>query len=289
VRLPEVPGVEHRFVQAGGLRVHVAEAGSGPPVVLLHGWPQHWWMWRALIPRLAEGHRVLAPDLRGHGWSDVPPGGYDKEQFATDLLATLDALGLDEPVVLVGHDWGAWSGFLACVRAPERFRGFVACSVPHLWLSPRDALDPRRVALQVTYQSLLGAPFLGERLIRGGVVRLMLRSGRRHGSFSPQEIEAYQEVLRDPARAHASATLYRTFLFRETPAIARGRYAKARLEVPTRLVVGQYDPIVRRSRLDGYERNAPDLTIERVPDTGHFLPEERPEVVIRHTLALSSR
>ena len=85
--LPELPGVEHRFVDAGGLRVHVAEAGSGDPLVLQHGWPQHWLAWSKLIPALAEDYRVICPDLRGLGWSDAPPEGYEKEQLASDLLA----------------------------------------------------------------------------------------------------------------------------------------------------------------------------------------------------------
>src|SRR4051794_33022829 len=77
---PEVEGVEHRYVDAGGLRMHVAEAGpQGEPIMLLHGWPQHWYLWRDVIPPLAEEYRVIAPDLRGFGWSDAPPDGYDKE------------------------------------------------------------------------------------------------------------------------------------------------------------------------------------------------------------------
>ena len=91
--IPELPGVEHRFVDAGGLRTHVAEAGEGEPLLLLHGWPQHWWCWRDLIPALAPHYRVIAPDLRGHGWTDAPPGGYEKEQLASDVLALVDALG----------------------------------------------------------------------------------------------------------------------------------------------------------------------------------------------------
>ena len=86
---PQVPGVEHRYVDAGGLRMHVAEAGEGEPVLALHGWPQHWYLWREVIPRLAPHARVIAPDLRGFGWSGVPAGGYDKETMARDVL-TLD-------------------------------------------------------------------------------------------------------------------------------------------------------------------------------------------------------
>ena len=113
--LPELPGVEHRFVDAGGVRLHVAEAGDGEPVVLLHGWPEHWWTWRHLIPGLAERYRVICPDLRGFGWSDAPRRGYEKEQFAADVAELLDSLDLHD-VRLVGHDWGGVAGFILCVR-----------------------------------------------------------------------------------------------------------------------------------------------------------------------------
>lgn len=105
--LPHVDGVSHRWVEARGLKFHVAEAGSGDDVVLcLHGWPQHWYEWRHLLPALSDRRRVLALDLRGFGWSDAPRGGYEKENLADDVLAVLDALGIQR-VKLVGHDWGA--------------------------------------------------------------------------------------------------------------------------------------------------------------------------------------
>ncbi|MDP9498222.1 MAG: alpha/beta fold hydrolase, partial [Actinomycetota bacterium] len=94
--LPSVAGVTHRTVRVGDLDVHVAEAGDGPPLVLLHGWPQHWYAWRALVPLLTDSYRVVMPDLRGQGWTSVPRGGYDKEQLAGDLLGLLDALDLPE-------------------------------------------------------------------------------------------------------------------------------------------------------------------------------------------------
>ena len=97
--------------------------------MLVHGWPQHWWMWRHVVPLLAPHARLVMIDLRGFGWSDAPPGAYDKQTLADDLLAVLDALGLDR-VRLMAHDWGAWSGFLACLAAPERFAAFLALGAP---------------------------------------------------------------------------------------------------------------------------------------------------------------
>jgi hypothetical protein len=94
--MPEVADVSHRFVQAGRLRTHVAEAGAGRPVLLLHGQFQHWYAWREVIPALAARYRVICPDLRGHGWTETPRSGYRTAELAADVLALLDALGPGE-------------------------------------------------------------------------------------------------------------------------------------------------------------------------------------------------
>src|SRR5947209_2285710 len=104
VQLPSIEGVEHRRVSVNDAELHLACAGDGPPLLLLHGWPQHWWCWRHVIPTLAHSRRVIAPDLRGWGWSQAPPGDYAKSTFAADVLALLDAEGLDR-VSVIGHDW----------------------------------------------------------------------------------------------------------------------------------------------------------------------------------------
>src|SRR3954451_21956114 len=127
--LPPVRGVAHRFVEANGVRLHVAEAGSGPPVLLVPGWPQHWWAWRKVIPTLAERYRVLAIDLRGWGWSDAPPGRYEKQTFADDLLALLDAEEI-EKVSIIGHDWGGYASFLLAMDHPDRVAGLTVLDVP---------------------------------------------------------------------------------------------------------------------------------------------------------------
>jgi len=114
VRLPadvDVAGVSHHAVFLKGFTAHVAHAGKGEPVILLHGWPQHWWAWRHLIgPLAADGRSLICPDLRGFGWSSTPAAGYSADQFAADLLKLLDVLEL-ERVDLVAHDWGAVTGF----------------------------------------------------------------------------------------------------------------------------------------------------------------------------------
>ena len=102
--LPRLEGVEHRFVELPGLRMHVAEAGSGQPLVLLHEVTQHWWEWRKIIPELAQHYRVIAADLRGAGWTDAPAEGYTRNRQLADVVALLDKLQL-ESVGLLTHGW----------------------------------------------------------------------------------------------------------------------------------------------------------------------------------------
>ncbi|MEU8305664.1 alpha/beta fold hydrolase [Actinomadura sp. NPDC048955] len=130
--MPWVDGVEHRFVEARGIRFHVAGAGEGPPLMFVHGFPQHWYAWRHLVPLLADRYRLVMPDLRGAGWSDAPYRGYGTRDRAADVLALMDALGLDR-VGLIGHEWGAWAGFRACLDAPDRFTRFLALNIVHPW------------------------------------------------------------------------------------------------------------------------------------------------------------
>lgn len=107
-------------------------------MLLLHGWPQHWWEWRAVIPELARDHRVLAPDLRGFGWTDAPATGYDREHLVSDLVGLLDALGVHR-VRVVAHDMGAVAGFHLCLDRPERVLDYVSISIPHLVYRPTPA------------------------------------------------------------------------------------------------------------------------------------------------------
>lgn len=277
--LPELPGARHRDVDAGGVRLHVAELGpeSGDPVLLVHGWPQHWWCWRAVAPLLADRFRCLMPDLRGFGWSEAPRAGYEKEQLASDLLALLDALELAH-VRYVGHDWGAFVGFLLALREPSRISHMLSLSIPHLWPSRHDRLNPWRLGA-FAYQAPLSTPLVGQALMHAGGARRLLRATTPKGTLTDDDLELYDAAMRSPQGARVTVAMYRTFLLHELVPIATGRYDDTHLTVPTRLLVGERDPIVRGADLEGHEGHTTDMTVERVPGAGHFLPEERPEVV----------
>jgi len=276
---PHVDGVSHRTVRARGLDFHVAEAGSGNDVVLcLHGWPQHWYLWRSLMPALAAaGHRVLALDLRGFGWSDAPRDGYEKENLATDVLAVLDELGL-ERVKLVGHDWGGWIGFLLCLRAPQRFERFFVLNVLPPWTSGR-AMAPH--LWRLWYQLAVLSPGFGYRLHHSGkfVPKVLVGGSTVREAWDRQTLAAFTDKFTEPARARAAVQMYRVFNLREAPAILRGRYAHQRLTVPTRMLFGKDDRALSYEILAGYERHAEDMRLELVPGCGHFIVDERPHLV----------
>lgn len=272
---PSLPGVTHDWIDAGGLRTHVALAGDpgAPPLLLVHGWPQHWWSWRFVIGELARTHRVIAPDLRGHGWTDAPKTGYEKDQLATDLLALLDAMGIDR-VTWVGHDWGAFAGWLAAYRAPERLERLVALCVPPPFSRDR---SPKALMTLLSYQVPISTPFLGRMLVRRGLVAKILGIARVKGDWTPEEIETYDAIFRE--RPHVTVAMYRTFLTRELLPLARGRFADRVVEVPTTIVVGDRDAITKSVPAAGYP-GQPNVTVRRIDGVGHFLPEEEPGAVL---------
>jgi pimeloyl-ACP methyl ester carboxylesterase len=286
--LPALDGVEHRFVDLPGLRMHVAEAGRGEPVVLLHGFPQHWWEWRQVVPRLTEHHRVICPDLRGFGWTDAPPTGYTRDQLLADLVALLDSLKIDR-VRLIGHDWGALLAFRLCLTQPDRVRAHLCLSIPPPFISFDPAIA--KAMWRMWFDAVLPVPMLGPwSLQTGGLARYLLTSptcgGRR--AWAAGEAESFAGQFRDPARARAGSALYRSFILPEAVRMMRGS-ADVRLTTPTRVLIGADDPIVRAEFIHGYEAHVDDLTVDYVPDAGHFLVDDRPDAVVTHALDLFGR
>jgi pimeloyl-ACP methyl ester carboxylesterase len=288
--MPELPGVRHRHIGLPTrVRVHVAEAGpeDAPPVLCLHGWPQHWWIWRRVIPLLADEHRLLCPDLRGFGWSGRPADGdFRKQRLADDAIALLDRLGLERAHV-IGHDWGAWTGLLLAVNSPERLRSLLALSIVHPW-QPRVTLA--RNAWRFGYQLPIASPIAGRRIVaREGFTRRVLRSGwGERDTWDEEAAAVFAADQARPDRARASVQLYRTFLTREMGPAAAGAFAGRRLGVPARLVIGRRDPLGAHLA-EGFERHGDDARAEIVEGAGHFLPEERPEIVAERARTLFAR
>ena len=138
--------VNHRFIQTNGIQMHLAEQGSGPLVVLLHGFPESWYSWRHQLQALAEaGFHAVAPDQRGYGQTDKPADAskYTQLHLIGDVIGLLDALGESQAVVM-GHDWGAPVAWNTALLRPDRVRGVVGMSVPHAPRGPVSMLTALR-------------------------------------------------------------------------------------------------------------------------------------------------
>lgn len=276
--LPQVEGVRHRVVQTSRLRVHLAEAGEGEPVLLLHGWPQHWYAWRNVIPLLAESHHVISPDLRGFGWTDAPQHGYGTAELVEDLLALLDTLAL-ERVYVVGHELGGRLGFHLSLRAPACVRAHLALNALHPYWSAR-RLAPH--AWRQWWTVFVETPVLGRTVLRRvpAFTRMLFRLGSpTPGIQSASAVEEFLAALREPARARAAERVQGEFAYRELIPTLLGKHRSTRLEVPTLMLNGTNDFALAPSELGGYEPYADNLRIELATDAGHFLPEERPQLV----------
>jgi pimeloyl-ACP methyl ester carboxylesterase len=280
---PQVPGVRHHYATVNGVRLHYAEAGSGEPVVLLHGWPQHWWMWRDLVGPLARDYRVICPDFRGFGWSDVPADGYGVARLTDDVLGLLDQLGIQRTCV-VGHDVGLGVGYWMCLFHPARVERYVAMSAWHLWAA--SGLHIRAV-LRPWHMVLLSSP-LGALAVRKlGMPERALRTWRWSGSFTPEEVDTYVLRVNRPKSAKATMKRYRRQLA-ELIWFTR-RYKRLHITVPTLHLVGAKDPIIEAHENEYLRTNTDDFTFELVPDVGHFLVEERPDWIRERVLGFLAR
>jgi pimeloyl-ACP methyl ester carboxylesterase len=285
--MPELDGVEHHYLDVRDARLHVAALGdpSAPPVLLLHGWPQHWYSWRLLMPLLAGRHRVLAMDLRGFGWSEATPRGYRKEELADDVAGVLDALQIDR-VDLVGHDWGGVIGFLVCLNHTSRVDRYVPMNTGHVWPTLGLKGVPKQLGA-TAYQGLLASPVLGRRVnaspkLVGKVVGAI---SAQTDSVLPQYQESFAPRFADKARAKAASQVYRTFVLYEYPRWVRGLYRDRRLTTPTLWLHGLSDPFFKPGMFKDIVDHADDVRIEYLEGCGHFPAEECPQAVADHLRA----
>ena len=281
---PAIAGVRRTRVQARGVDFHVTEAGppDGVPVLVLHGWPQHHYEFRDLLSAPPEGLRIIAPDLPGYGWSGPAPHDWHKQQVASDVLALLDQLGVGR-VLLAGHDWGGYIGYILALREPRRFSAYLALNIIHPWQTLA-TMAPH--LWRFYYQPLVA--FFGERLQRDTefVYRAIRGSLFDPARVAREDVRWFSERFRDPVCARAGRDTYRTFLLREFPAQASHPQTQ-RLTVPTRAVFGVGDTALHWSLASARTAIADDYSLELVADCGHFIVDELPQIVRERLVVLA--
>ncbi|MGY1664692.1 alpha/beta fold hydrolase [Geodermatophilus sp. SYSU D00696] len=273
----------HRDASANGVRLHLAEAGEGPLVLLLHGFPQYWWTWRAQLPVLAEaGFRAVAPDLRGYGASDKPPRGYDLPTAASDVAALVRALG-EQDAVVVGHDWGGLVAWTMAALHPRSVRRLVVVSMAHprlLRAGLRDRAQRRALRHVLGFQ----VPRLPERRLTradddpvADFLRRWAGPDWTHTADFAEAVERYRSAARIPQAAYGSMEYFR-WAGRSQVRPDGLRFARrmaAPVTAPTLQLHGALDPLVlpRTARGSGrYVAGAYEW--RELPGVGHFPPEE---------------
>ena len=213
----------------------------------------------------------------------MPRGGYDKETMANDVLAVMDELGL-ERVALAGHDWGGWISFILALRHPGRIERLLACSIPPPWPVP-DASGLLGI-WRLAYQIPLATPGLG-----GGAIGQRIARFAMDGADPPMDPEVKTAFLDRLAgdRGRTTELLYRTFVLRELLSVAAGRYAAADLRVPTLLLAGDRDPAIPASQVEKAAAESDAVELEVVEGAGHFLVDERPQLVAERALSFLLR
>ena len=307
-----VSEVTHRTVAANGIHIHIAEQGSGPLVLLLHGFPELWYSWRHQLPVLAAaGFHAVAPDLRGYGRSDAPQPieSYSMRQMTADAAGILDALGV-ETAAVAGHDWGAPIAWHCALMYPERFSAVVGLSVPY---TPRASSPPlqalkRIFAERFFYILYFQEPGRAELELEADVRRSMRTilygwSGDAPGGTAvapkPKDAKLFDDApeLQDlpPWLSEADLRYYVSEFERTGFRGALNRYrnmdrdwedlaqlAGAIVQQPALFVVGERDPVLSFMRTDAMKTHVPNLRkTVLLPGCGHWTQQECPAEVNR--------
>jgi pimeloyl-ACP methyl ester carboxylesterase len=278
-------GLEHRFVEANGVRFHVVEAGTGPLVLLLHGFPEFWYGWRDQIPALASQFRVVAPDLRGYNLSEKPDSGYDFDALINDGPALIRALGADRAHV-VGHDWGGVLAWGAAMHHPDRVDRLAILNAPHPAAYFRELERNLTQRLKAWYIVLFQVPRLAEWLLTQGhgrgVTEILRTSTVDPRAFTATDLAAYRRAISRPGAASATLAYYRALWSTRPERLS----ALVRVvQAPTLLIWGMQDRALVPELTSELEGWVPNLRVERLPDAGHWVQHERPEQVNRLLLS----
>jgi pimeloyl-ACP methyl ester carboxylesterase len=287
VKQPLIPGLGEGWVRVDGVRLHYVEAGAGPAVLLLHGFPEFWYSWRHQLPALAAaGFRAIALDLRGYNLSDSPCGvwHYRLGCLMSDLAGVVRQVAAG-PAFVVGHDWGGGLAWMFAARRPELVRRLVILNAPHP-ARFRAELENWRQRLRSLYMRLFQFGGLPEMLLRAGNFALTERTWRTEpvnpSAFTADDIVAYKRVFMRPGALTGPLNYYRA-LFR----YPREMHGPDMVRVPTLVLWGERDRYLGVNLTKDLERWAPDVRVELI-NASHWLQNDAPERVNRELVGFFS-
>ena len=272
------------------LAVQLGGARGGDSVVLLHGFPESHRTWRAIAPKLAEDHFVVAPDQRGFGGSDKPGmvEAYKTDRIVEDLIALADSLELGR-FTLVGHDWGGAVAWLAALRHPDRIVRLVIVNAPHPLVFQKTVVEDAAQRAASQYIRAFRTPLMEKGIEAMGFDTFFDKTFASHlnpAIISAEERQAYLDDWRKPGALTAMLNWYRASDIvvpepdedASTPMWTRLPFPH--LKMPTLVIWGMKDKALLPVQLDGLDDLVDDLRIVRIEEAGHFVPWEKPEPVV---------
>ncbi|MEU7811956.1 alpha/beta hydrolase [Pseudonocardia sp. NPDC049154] len=264
--------IVHGKADVNGTRLHYVTAGTGEPLLLLHGFPQTWYEWREVIPRLAEHYRVIAPDYRGAGDSARPVDGYDKATMAADVVALADVLAPGERLRVVGHDMGAFVAYSVAAHHRDRVRalGLVDAPVPGTAAWEELRSNPR-----VWHVAFHGARDVAEMLVAGrerAYLTQFYELRAHHPHLVMPALDVYLRTYAAPGGMRAAFEAYRALP--QDAEVNKG-LLRTPLAIPVLLVAGASSNSAPLLEAMGPDLG-PDVSFALVEEAGHWIPEEQP-------------
>ena len=264
-----------RYVDAGGLRQHVVVGGDGPPLLLVHGWPQNWYAWRMVMPALAQDFQVIAPDQRGIGLTDKPEDGYDAGTLASDLVALMDALG-HQRFAVVGTDTGLPIGYALAADHPDRVARVVLAEVP----GPPGAVPsppffaPEPLNNRLWHIAVNRLDKVNEQLAAGREdiyfgYEFAIQAGKK---LPDDAINYYVGLLSNPESLHGTFAFYRQW---DTMMAQNQQRKNQPLTMPVLAIGGEAGAGEQVG--DAMKLLATDVQSAVIPGAGHWFAEEAPE------------
>ena len=285
-------GFADGWAEVGDVRLHYVENGEGPLILMLHGFPQFWWLWREQLADLGRDHHAVAVDMRGYNLSSAPQEveAYRMRNLLADIRGLVEHLGA-ERFVLVGHDWGGIVSWAFAIKYPELLERLVICDGPPPFTWGRELERTPRQREAVRYMEDFSKPApLGEELLRANdfaaMETLSIGRGIERGYLSEADRALYREAWSKPGALTGGLNYYRAARMGEQvqsgqPAEAQAAMRAMRVEVPTLVIWGAEDRFLLPGLTDGIEEWVPDVRVEMLPGAGHWTPQERAEDVTR--------
>lgn len=283
--------ITHQQIEARGARFHVALAGEGPPLLLLHGWPEFWLTWEPVMQRLADRFRLIAPDLRGFGASDKPDGPWGPPDHTADLLALLDALGIDR-VGVVGHDVGGAVMQALARAAPERVSGLFFFDFVHPGIGARMGTPDR--LNEIWYQSFHQMPFAATLVgASRDTCRAYIGHFLRHWSHRKDAFDDVLELFVDnflqPGNLEGGFAHYRASHAGRIAMMEGSAPHLPPITVPTCVRWAARDAIFPAAWIDTLGETFADLDVAVLPGVGHFPHREDPDLAAGEIARFFSR